>query len=52
LILDKKSLMPTIVVQSRLRQLAESFSVALRFVHKLLKQYRLTGNVAPKHGGG
>jgi transposase len=52
LILDKKSLMPTIVVQSRLRQLAERFSVALRFVQKLLKQYRLTGNVAPKHGGG
>lgn len=44
--------MPTIVVQSRLRQLAERFSVALRFVQKLLKQYRLTGNVAPKHRGG
>ncbi len=44
--------MPTIVVQSRLRQLAERFSVALRFVQKLLKQYRLTGNAAPKHGGG
>jgi len=44
--------MPTIIVQCRLRQLAQRFSVALRFVQKLLKQYRLTGNVAPKHGGG
>ena len=33
-------------------QLAEKFSVARSFVQKLLKQYRLTGNVAPKHGGG
>jgi transposase len=29
----------------------EIFSCS-RFVQKLLKQYRLTGNVAPKHGGG
>ena len=35
------------------RQLAEQFSVALSFVQKLLKQYRLTGNIAAKpHGGG
>lgn len=35
------------------RQLAERFSVALSFVQKLLKQYRLTGNIAPQaHGGG
>jgi transposase len=35
------------------RQVAEQFSVALSFVQKLLKQYRLTGNIAPKaHGGG
>lgn len=35
------------------RQLAERFSVASSFVQKLLKQYRLTGNIAPKaHGGG
>ena len=29
------------------RQLAKRFCVALSFVQKLLKQYRLTGNVAP-----
>lgn len=35
------------------RQLAERFSVALSFVQKLLKQYRQTGNIAPRaHGGG
>ena len=35
------------------RQLAERFSVALSFVQKLLKQYRLTGSIAPQpHGGG
>jgi transposase len=33
-------------------QLAERFSVTRSFVQKLLKQYRLTGNIAPKHGGG
>lgn len=34
-------------------QLAKRFSVALSFGQKLLKQYRLTGNIAPKaHGGG
>jgi transposase len=35
------------------RQLAQRFSVALSFIQKLLKQYRSTGNIAPKpHGGG
>ena len=35
------------------RQLAERFCVALSFVQKLLKQYRLTGNITPQtHGGG
>ncbi len=35
------------------RQLARRFCVALSFVQKLLKQYRLTGNVAPQpHRGG
>jgi len=33
-------------------QLANKFSVARSFVQKLLKQHRLTGNIAPKHGGG
>jgi transposase len=33
-------------------QLAERFSVARSFVQKLIKQYRLTGNITPKHGGG
>jgi transposase len=33
-------------------QLAERFSVTRSFVQKLIKQYRLTGNIAPKHGGG
>ncbi|NEO67457.1 MAG: transposase [Moorea sp. SIO4G2] len=30
------------------RQLAKQFNVALSFVQKLLKQYRDTGNIAPK----
>ena len=30
------------------RQLASQFHVALSFVQKLLKQYRETGNIAPK----
>lgn len=30
------------------RQLAKQFRVALSFVEKLLKQYRETGNIAPK----
>ena len=30
------------------RQLAERFGVALSWVQKLLKQYRLTGNVSPQ----
>ncbi|MBG1270917.1 helix-turn-helix domain-containing protein [Nostoc sp. WHI] len=30
------------------RQLAERFRVTLSFVEKLLKQYRETGNIAPK----
>lgn len=30
------------------RQLAKQFNVALSFVQKLLKQYRETGNIAPK----
>jgi transposase len=30
------------------RQLAERFRVALSFIEKLLKQYRETGNIAPK----
>ena len=35
------------------RQLAKRFSVTLSFLQKLLKQYRLTGNIAPRpHGGG
>jgi transposase len=35
------------------RQLAEKFSVALSFIQKLLKQYRSTGDIAPRpHGGG
>jgi transposase len=35
------------------RQLAKRFSVALSFIQKLLKQYRLTGSIAPRpHGGG
>lgn len=35
------------------RQLATRFSVAISFVQKLVKQYRLTGNIAPQaHGGG
>ncbi|OJJ20685.1 hypothetical protein BI308_20515 [Roseofilum reptotaenium AO1-A] len=35
------------------RQLATRFCVALSLVQKLLKQYRLTGNVAPQpHRGG
>lgn len=35
------------------RQLARKFSVTLSFIQKLLKQYRLTGNIAPlPHGGG
>lgn len=33
-------------------QLANKFSVARSFVQKILKQHRLTGNIAPKHGGG
>lgn len=35
------------------RQLALQFGIALSFLQKLLKQYRQTGDVAPKpHGGG
>jgi len=34
------------------RQLAERFSVALSFVQKLVKQYRLTQNIAPQAHGG
>ena len=35
------------------RALAQRFCVATSFVQKLLKQYRETGNLAPKpHGGG
>lgn len=35
------------------RQLAKRFCVALSFIEKLLKQYRETGEIAPKpHGGG
>jgi transposase len=35
------------------RQLAKRFDVATSFIIKLLKQYRETGNIAPKaHGGG
>ncbi|NEP25360.1 MAG: transposase [Moorea sp. SIO1F2] len=30
------------------RKLAQQFNVALSFVQKLLKQYRETGNIAPK----
>ncbi|NEO71337.1 transposase [Moorena sp. SIO3H5] len=30
------------------RKLAKQFNVALSFVQKLLKQYRETGNIAPK----
>lgn len=30
------------------RQLAKRFRVALSFIEKLLKQYRETGNIAPK----
>ena len=30
------------------RQLAKQFRVALSFIQKLLKQYRQTGNIAPK----
>ena len=30
------------------RQLAQQFRVALSFIQKLLKQYRQTGNIAPK----
>ena len=30
------------------RQLASQFHVALSFIQKLLKQYRETGNIAPK----
>ena len=30
------------------RQLAERFCVTLSFIEKLLKQYRETGNIAPK----
>lgn len=30
------------------RKLAERFNVALRFIQKLLKQYRETGLIAPK----
>jgi putative transposase len=30
------------------RQLAEKFGVTLSFIQKLLKQYRETGNIAPK----
>jgi transposase len=30
------------------RQLAKQFRVALSFIEKLLKQYRETGNIAPK----
>jgi transposase len=35
------------------RKLAQRFHVALSFIEKLLKQWRETGNLAPKpHGGG
>lgn len=35
------------------RKLAEQFHVALSFIEKLLKQWRETGDLAPKpHGGG
>ena len=35
------------------RKLAERFHVALSFIEKLLKQWRETGDLAPKpHGGG
>ena len=35
------------------RQLAKRFDVATSFIIKLLKQYRETGNLAPRaHGGG
>lgn len=35
------------------RQLAKRFCVALSFIERLLKQYRETGEIAPKpHGGG
>ena len=30
------------------RQISKQFNVALSFVQKLLKQYRETGNIAPK----
>jgi transposase len=30
------------------RQLAQQFNVALSFIQKLVKQYRETGNIAPK----
>lgn len=33
-------------------QLAQKFSVARSFVQKLIKQYRTTGDITPKHGGG
>jgi transposase len=39
--------------EGAMRRLATTFRVGLSFVHRLLKQYREMGSVAPKpHGGG
>jgi transposase len=35
------------------RTIADMFGVSLAFVEKVLRQYRATGDIAPKpHGGG
>jgi transposase len=38
--------------QDSLREVAEQFSVSERFVCAMTAQYRRTGSVAPRHGGG
>lgn len=39
--------------QGTIPQIAEQFSVSVAFVNKMLRQWRLTGDLAPlPHGGG